>query len=658
MHDAQLEQAYAARQAGQDQQAVALCRQILAADPAHRGARSLIGVCMAEAGDVAGARALVEEAAAAEPGNWRFALNLSALREIEGRGDEAAECARRATTLAPERFEVWARLGSLAANQGDYAGAVPALERALGMAEHPGLALLLAGAAYEIGQYDKAQAALGRFERVAPGHPEALKLRTHLARRGGDVDAFLAAATKWLGADPQSEAARVAVAHGHAQRDDYHRAIEIYRPLADRDADHQATFARYLLWARDFDGAGAYYERALAARPDHADAAAGLARLNIYRGRLDEAARLAGQAIAGDPANVDGYSQLAVATGAQLSDGQLEALRALADDPALEDDNRAVAWFTIGDVHHRRREPEAAFAAWTRANDLKRQAGARWAGSRYDRQETEQMVDRLIASFAAFPPSAPAAGGSTPIFIVGMPRSGTTLLDAALGGHGDIVSAGELPAMPAILKAFLDWAGKAGWRGGPIPAQVVTQLRDGYLRQYAMYRLPGAAFVTDKQPLNFWAAGLIRHLFPAAPIIHMTRDPIETGFSIYRNNFTKVWGFTTSLADIGRYYGQYERMMAHWGAVLGSAMATVRYETLVEDFEGEMRRVLAQFGIGWDPACLTYHERESIVTTLSSTQVRKAPSKDHLGQTAPYAALLGPLREALAKGAAAKVFSF
>lgn len=652
MHDAQLDQAYAARQAGQDQTAVAICQKILAADPEDRGAQSLLGVCMAEAGDRSRSRALIEQAVTAEPDNWRFLLNLAVLHEIEERPGAAVDCARRAAANAPERFEPWAHLGALCARQGDFAGADVALGKALAITDHPGLALLLAGAAYETGQCEKAALVLERIEYFAPVHRDVFKLRTHLARRSGNMDAVVDAATKWLAADPASDAARVALAHGYAQRDDYHRAIEVYRPLVEGnvpDAERAATFARYLLWARDFETAEQYYQRALTLRPDHADAAAGLARLNIYKGRLADAADLARRAIGADPANVEGYSQLAVATDAQLTDGQLDAVRVLAADAAIGADNRAVAWFTVADVRHKRGDREGAFGAWKQANDLKREAAARWAGSSYDPRETEDLVDRLAANFNAFPPATarPALAGPTPLFIVGMPRSGTTLIDGALAGHTDIVSGGELPFMPAALNKFLAWAQGAGWRGGAIPDPFATQLRGGYLRQYGLYRIADAAFVTDKQPLNFWSVGLIRHLFPTAPIVHIRRNALEVGFSIYRNNFTRAWSFATSLADIGHYYGQYMRMMAHWQAVLGNGMATVQYEALVGDFEGEMRRLLAQFGTDWDPGCLVYYERESIVTTLSSTQIRKPPSKNHLDSTTPYAAMLAPLRDAL-----------
>ena len=650
MDDASLAEAYAARRSGDVAAALEICRRMLVADPADRGARSLAGLCLAEAGDLDQARPLIEGAVSAEPGNWRFLLNLSVLREIEGRIDDAIQAARESATAAPDRFEPWGRLGELNGKRGDFEGAADALQKAVALQpNHPGMAFLLAAAAYEIGQYDLAGSALDKFERAAPGRPDALRLRTHLARKQSDWDAFVDAASRWLAADPSAEEARVALAYAHSQQDDYHGAVDVYRPLVEahpEDAEHLATFARYLLGSRDFEAAEQFYGRALEADPGHAGASAGMARLSIYKGQFGEAAELARKAIEGDPVNVDAYAQLVLADRSQFSDEDLARLQAIAMDPGIDDERRAIAWFTVGDVYHRRREHDRAFDAWKQANELKQGAAAQWASGGYDRQATEQLVDRLIACFAEAPRGTlPPVSGPMPIFIVGMPRSGTTLLDSALGGHADISSGGELPAMPSILTRFFEWADATRWQGGAIPREIAQQMRDAYLRQYDDYRIETAPFVTDKNPLNFLSAGLIRHLFPDSPVIHIRRNPLETGFSIYRNNFTKSWRFSNALADIGHYYGQYVRMMEHWQRVFGDGLASVQYETLVGDFEGELRRLLAYAGLEWDPNCLSYFERDSIVITLSSTQVRKPPQL--MTSTQPYLGALEPLKEAL-----------
>ncbi len=655
MNDTILEQAYAARQAGDDAQAEALCRQILASNPQHRGARSLLAVCLAEAGDLAQAAPMAVAVLEEEPGNWRFALNLSAIRQLEGDVTAATAWARDAAQLAPQRFEPWGRLGDLLGQQGQFDEAVSVLEHALQLnPAHPGVAMLLAGAALETGDDELCALALAQFEKAVPGHPEALRLRTHLARRSGDLAAYLDFAAKWLAAVPSSEAARAALADAQAQGDDFHRAIETFRPLAQAhqdDAGHQATFARYLLWARDFGAAEQAYARALELQGDKADAAAGLARLKVYQGELEEAERLARQALAADLSNVEAHSQLVLATDGRISDADLSALEQVASDPALPANHHVIANFALGDVYHRRKERTAAFAAWQKGNDTKRGTVNQ---KPYDPDETEKLVSWLAASFTDLPPrQAPSGNEPTPIFVVGMPRSGTTLLDSALSAHPEISSGGELPAMPAHLRSFRSWAARSGWSGGPIPEQVLQTLRQAYLAEYETYGISPARFVVDKQPPNFMAVGLIRHVFPAAPIIHIRRNALETGFSIYRKNFTRAWPYSMSLEDIGHYYGQYDRMMAHWQAVAPESMATVRYETLVQDFEAEMHRLLEFIGLPWDDRCLSFHEQKNVVTTLSATQVRQGPSSAFINSTEPYSEQLQPLREALTKAGVA-----
>lgn len=654
-----LERAYAARQGGDDAAAELLCRSILDGDPDNFAARSLLAVCLAERGEIADARPLAEQAVTAEPGNWRFQLNLSVIREIDGDAEAALECARKATALAPDRFEPWGRLGDLAGINERFEEATVALKRASDLNQgHPALALRLAGAAFETGNFDVCETAVTRFERVVPRHPEALRLKTHLARRRGESAAYADAASQWFTAEPSDPAARVALAHALAQREDYHGAAETYRPLVEAhpdDAAHAAALAQYLLWVRDFDAAEHLFLRALALDPEHGDAAAGLARLYVYRGKMDHAERLARLAIAADPANVEGYAQLALATNSALSEDELRHLRALADDPSIASEHRVIAGFTAGEVHHRRKEHPEAFERWKTANELKRTGSGDASYLHYDREQVERWSERLLTAFREVPRVRATAvdGQPTPLFVVGMPRSGTTLLDVALAAHRDISSGGELPAMPGILERFMEWARAENWLGGTIPAPIAEAMRAAYRSQYTRYEIAEAKFVVDKQPLNFQSVGLIRHLFPAAPIIHIRRSPLETGFSIFRKNFTRSWTFSTSLEDIGHFYGQYVRVCDHWRDVVGNAWAEVQFEDLAADFEPQMRRLVDFLGLEWDGACLRYHERAAVVTTLSSAQVRNPPSSQYIDSTSPYARQLAPLRTALERAGVA-----
>lgn len=648
-----LEQASAARLAGDDNAAIKLCRQILADDPQNLDAMSLLGVCLAETGDVDEARPLITEPAAAAPDNWRFSLNLSILKECEGDLSGARDHAERASELAPDRFETWGRVGDLSGKQGDFSRAAEALAKALSINQNqPALALRLAGACYETGDYEQAEKALDLFDNFAPGHPQALRLRTYIARQISNWDGLIESAKAWLEAAPDEEAARVALAYAYAQPGFFARAVDIYRPLADAaspSAEHLATLGKYLLSARDLDQAETYFRRSLEIDPNHADAASGLGRLMTFLGRFSDAVDLSRQAIAADPRNVEAYGQLTTASGGRLNDTELDQLKALGADESLQPEHRALCWFSVGDSFHRRKEHNAAFEAWHEANRLKLSIAETDADARYDPNAQEKAVDHIIRAFDYDPPASKAerARHPAPIFIVGMPRSGTTLLESALAAHKDIACAGELPVMPFAHREFNAWADECGWNGGEIPQDIIEAIRQKYFDQYREYRVDAAPFATDKQPNNFLSVGLIRHVFPEARIIHIRRNPMETGFSIFRCNFTRPWQFANSLSFIGHYYGQHSCITAHWSKLLGSKIAFIQYEDLVVNFENELRRLVEFCGLDWDPSCLEYYKKERSVITFSATQVRKPPSPEHLSSTGPYVEFLEPLKAAL-----------
>ena len=653
MSNGLLDQASAARLSGDDQTAIRLCREALTQDSNNFEAMSMLGLSLAETGQLDEARNLINAALAADPDNWRFLLNQSTLLECEGDLAAARQAAEQAAKEAPEKFEPWGRIGDLSGKQGDFTAAAEALTKAISInPDHPALALRAAGACFEIGDYKNADDALNKFEKFAPGHPHALRLRTHIARQTSNWEGLIESATAWLKASPDEEAARVALAFAYAQPGFYARAVEAYRPLADAappTAEHLATLGRYLLSARDLDQSETYLRRALEIDPNHSEALGGLGRIMTFLGRFEEAAEFSRRAIQTDPKNAEAYGQLALATSGRLTDEEIGQLQALGNDETLQAEQRALCHFAVGDGFHRRKDRAGAFAAWGEACRLKLKIGETDADAHYNPKVHEEHVTRLMRVFDFDPPKNPAERERrpTPIFIVGMPRSGTTLLESAMAAHKDVDCAGELPVMPFALREFDAWAEEAGWNGGEIPQSIIDAIRTKYFDQYKEYGISDARFVTDKQPSNFLSVGLIRHVFPEARIIHIRRNPMETGFSIFRRNFARPWQFANSLSDIGHYYGQHSRITAHWTTILGPKMAFIQYEDLVKNFENEMRRLIDFCGLDWDPNCLEYYKEERTVITFSAAQVRKPPSPEHLNSTGPYLEYLAALKSAL-----------
>lgn len=648
-----LAKAQEARLQGDNKRAIELCRAVLASERGNADAVSLLGVSLAETGAVAEGEIFVARALSAAPQNWRYLLNYSTMLECKGDLAGARDAAEKAVAAAPERFETWGRAGDLAGKCADFARASDALRRALDLApDHPGLSLLYAGAAYETGDIAAAERALDVFEKAAPGHPQALRLRTFIARQKNDWEGLITAAHAALAAAPEEEGARAALAFAYAQLGHFPKAAEVYRPLAEKtppQAIHLATLGKYLLSARELDAGAALYRQALDLEPDNSAAAAGYARHLNFIGDFENAAIYARRAIEADPNNAEALAELALASGARLTDAEIAQARRIGANSVAGAKHRAIALFALGDALHQRKDRAGAFGAWTEANRLKQSLGDRDAGGRYRLDAEEAYIDHLIGMFPVdyVGSEAERARRPAPIFIVGMPRSGTTLLDSAISAHRDVSSAGELPYMSFAVSEFLKLPTHGAWRGGALPYDIAQGFREKYVKQYRDYDVADAPYITDKQPSNYYAVGLIRRVFPEARIIYIRRNPVEVCFSMYRRNFSTSWTASNSLEDLAHSYAQHVRVADHWLATLGENIAFIQYEDFVRNFETELRRLIAFCGLDWDPACLEYYKQDRTVLTFSAAQVRKPPSPEHLNSTGPYAEFLAPLMTAL-----------
>ncbi len=648
-----LEEARRARLAGRYGAAELTCRRLLDKNPIDALAAGLLGQCLAEVGDTQAGVGYVDLALSLAPKSADVRLNAAALREQQKNFAGAIDEARRAAELDGGKFEAWATLGKLLGQAGAVPEALAALTRACRLnPRHAGAALLLAGAALEVRDYATLRRALDLVDAVAPDVPAALRLRVHLARGVNDWSSLVEVAARWMKKAESEEEPRVALAYGLGQLGYHDRASEIYRPIAEAApprAESLAAMGRYRLGARDLPDAKEWLERALAADPNCIEAAFGMSRLLTFRGDFDAAQMFVRRVLATNPRHVEAYGQLAEITAGRLTDAELDQLARLCGDKSLEPDVSAIAHFAYGDALHRKERRTEAFAAWSAANRLKVEEALNSPAGGYNRSAQERTTRRLAELFPGPDPSsaAPAdASEAAPIFIVGMPRSGTTLLESAIAAHPLVAAAGEVPALPFLHDEFLAWAGRAR-APVKIPEEKRRDWRSRYFDQSAKFRLRPAQIFTDKQPSNFLALGFIRELLPEARIIHIRRNPVETGFSIFRRNFSRQWPFASDLKSIGHYYGQYARLMAHWEAAFAGAFAFVQYETLVENFADEVRRLVAYCGLPWDEACLNFHTAERAVITFSAVQVRKPASKDHLGAAEPYKEHLGPLRDAL-----------
>lgn len=646
-----LKEARKARLADDYDSAIKLCRAFLDVNPGSAEGESLLGLCEIEIGRREG-EARIIRAAEVAPQNAAVQLNLSILREIQGDIRNAVVHASGAATLDSRSFEAWAQLGKLLGKGEKFAEAFAALEQALKLRrDHPGVLLLYAAAALETERYAECAAALDDVEALDAPTAEARRLRAHYLRKMGAAPALEAFAGQWLREQPQEKEARVALAYALAEQGYYDKSSDAFAPIAgsaSASADELAAMGRYKLGARRLDEAAHWFKRALKADAQNAEASFGLARRSMFLGRMDEAQAWCRRTLETAPGHPDALGLLIEATGGKISDDALSGIDDALRKAAGEPDNRIKLLFARGDALHARKRADEAFAAWAEANALKRARAFR-TGAAYDRRAQDDKIAALIRHFPGDqrPIMAEAAGEPVPIFIVGMPRSGTTLLESAICAHPDVDGAGEVPAMPFYLDEFLGWAATTGHGFDAFPRDGAVQWRAGFFDQCKRFGWSGAAYVTDKQPSNFLAVGMIARLFPRARIIQIRRDPVETGFSIFRRNFTAQWPFSTDLADIAHYYAGQERIAQHWLRTHAERMTFVQYEDLVRNFEPELRRLLAFSGLDWNDECLRYHEQSRSVMTFSAAQVREPPSPSRLSSASPYREHLKPLIGAL-----------
>ena len=474
-------------------------------------------------------------------------------------------------------------------------------------------------------QYDLAVVCIrcGRFPQAAESLREALKLRP------GFQDAWVQLAQVLEYLMDNTEAARV---HDRLSRQVPDRRRKLFHAAKARMLDGNLAAAEIGL------------RRSAEIDPGHGEIRVLLGQVLIDQGRFDEAAAELSLAVEACPS---AFHKLASARRMTPTDRPLlETLSARAADPALTREDRTLILYGLGKAYDDLGQPEQAIAAYDAANTLRRSAG------RFDRKALTRRYDDIIALHATavapiFQRSGDAASGSDderPILIVGLPRSGTTLVEQILSSHPQVAAGGELQ--------FWRMQSVELQRGvhAERDAAALRAAADDYAQLLSRIG-PDALRVTDKAPLNFEALGLILAALPRARIIHCRRAPIDTAVSIYFTEFSASLGFAFDRGDIVHAWRQYRRLMAHWRAVLPErSLLEVDYEDLVADPEPQIRRLVAFAGLDWNEACLTPERNDRVVKTASLWQVRQPIYRSSVERWRTYEPWLGELAELIGEG--------
>jgi tetratricopeptide (TPR) repeat protein len=349
--------------------------------------------------------------------------------------------------------------------------------------------------------------------------------------------------------------------------------------------------------------------------PGHPDVLRGLAAAETACGELAAADQHLDAAIAADPADCDSWYNRAVLRRQTASRNHVAALRARIAQPSGRG-IVALAYAMAKELEDLGDHAESF--AW-----LKRGADARRAAMSYRVESDVAAMATIAEVFSAekLARTAPAANPARPIFIVGLPRTGTTLLERMLGMHSQVTALGELTELPlAVTRAAAGGdKGETIRRAGEADFAALGQ---DYLRAVAGYA-PARPVTTDKLPNNFLYIGLLRLALPAARIIHLRRSPMDSAYAIYKTLFRMGYPYAYDLNDLAKYYVAYHRLMRHWRAAAQGFVVDVDYEDLVSAPEATARRLFANLGLGWEPQCLDFHRHSSPVATASAAQVRE-----------------------------------
>jgi tetratricopeptide (TPR) repeat protein len=535
-----------------------------------------------------------------------------------GRGvpDEAIACMRKAAALRPDLAPAQANLGLLLVAVGRHAEAEAPLRAALSLMPRDAALRNALGIVLE---------ALQRFGDAEKAYRAALELDPRLA----EAHANLGNCLRRLGQLQQAEAHFV-------------RAIE----LKPEFAVAHFNLGNLLQDLEEFDRAIAEYRQALAVRPDYLEALNNLGSCLRTQGLVDEARSAFERVLQLQPLQIEAHCNLAQFKTYQADDPHVAQLLSQQHRVStLPDEGRARYWFTIGKMLEDVGRHDESFAAYAEGNRVKN------ASTRWDEAAHRALQRRIIATFTrehlAGHAGAAAADGPSPVFIVGMPRSGTSLLEQVLATLPTVHGAGELTWLPETLHVD----------GEQDPAAFLQTLAgystDEYLQLGRRYverireLAPNATHVVDKLPDNFRHLGLIHLMFPGARIIHSMRDPMDSCFSCFSRLFIgDNLGYSYDLAATGRYWVTYHELMQHWHAVLPAGrILDVSYETMVSDFENQARRLVAYLGLPWDERCLGFHENRRIVRTASVAQVRKPIYRTSVARWKHYERHLGTLLE-------------
>ena len=394
----------------------------------------------------------------------------------------------------------------------------------------------------------------------------------------------------------------------------------------------------------EFEEAIALYEMLLQRGSNHPKVWMSYGHALKTVGRQEESIEAYRRAVALQPALGEVWWSLANLKTVRFSDADVASMEAALTGSNLAIEDRFHLEFALGKAYEDRKDPARSFGHYASGNALRR------AQLRYDPDEISGQVDRAIETFTSQFFASRAAYGCDapdPIFILGMPRAGSTLIEQILSSHSQVEGTMELPDIPALANQIQEGGAFYPEALATLSAEETRRLGQSYLDRTHIQRKEGKPFFIDKLPNNWLHIGFIHLILPNAKIIDARRHPLDCCFSNFKQHFARGQGFSYGLEDVGRYYVDYVRLAAHFDAVLPVRVHRVIHERLLDDPEGEISALLQALDLPFEDACLNFHHNKRAVRTASSEQVRRPINREGVGQWLPYEPWLTPLKTAL-----------
>jgi tetratricopeptide (TPR) repeat protein len=636
-------------QSRQSVQAVASARQALSRYPNDVNILGLLGAALGDQGEFAEAEQTLRTVIDLTPTFAKPYEDLGILLLQQQRAEEAIPLLEKATRLDPKLEAAHFQLGKALAMAGRGQEADVAFERSFALSPSRGM-MARAAEHHKAGRLDEAEKLCRQVLQKNPLHVDALRMLGLIAAAAGDLDEAENLLRQALSEAPDHVPAMFELGRVLKEMDRPEDAIEVYTQLLEQQPDNPKAHYRMagaLAPAALTREAAQAYRRCLELAPKHSGAWLGLGHMLKTLGEQEEGIAAYHRCLELEPDFGEAYYSLANLKTYRFDDAEIEEMQQRVANEEVKESSAVNFLFALAKAHEDRGDYQQAWHYYEQGNARQRMLVS------YDPVQTETTNDELLAFFNTDFFSTTAGMGNpdpAPIFVLGLPRSGSTLVEQIVASHSQVEGTSELPYIGRLSKSLN--RNRADGMNYPqvlseLEARHFDRLGQEYLEMAARHRVEGTPRFIDKMPNNFPSVGFIHSILPNAKIIDARRHPLDACVGNLRQLYAKGQTFSYDQCDIGEYYLQYRRMMDHWDQVLPGRVLRVQYEDTVTDLESQVRRILDYLELPWEDACLNYHDTDRAVRTASSEQVRQPIYTSGVGFWKNYEPYLEELQEIL-----------